>query len=501
MANYLLEMNHITKIFPGTKALDDVSFNLKTGEIHAIVGENGAGKSTFIKVLTGVHQPDGGEIILNGEKIVMHNPLVAQKHGVAAIYQHPASYPDLSVAENIYIGHEFKIGPFINWTKANREAQKILDSIGASFSATASVGSLSVAQQQLVEIAKALSQNARILIMDEPTAALSKRESEELYDIARQLRDKGVAIILISHRFEDIFGLADRTTVFRDAHYIGTWNIDEVDESILVKHMVGHEIGDFFPKREPKIGEEILRVENLSREGYFKNVSFNLHAGEIVGITGLVGAGRTEVIEAIFGITKADSGKVFINGKEAKKKRSPHSMMDLTLGWLPEDRKKQGLHLNWSINHNISLPIIDKCVNKLFISDAKEHKISNSMKELLAIKAPDVETHSGALSGGNQQKVVIGKQLAAESKIIVLDEPTKGVDVGSKAQIYRLMNDLVAQGIGIVMISSEMPEIMNMSDRIYVMCEGRITKEFPAKGLTQEEILKAAMDTNSDKEQ
>ena len=249
MAEYLLEMNHITKIFPGVKALDDVSFNLKKGEIHAIVGENGAGKSTFIKVLTGVHQPDGGEIILDGEKIVMSDPLVALKHGIAAIYQHAASYPDLSAAENIFIGHEFMVGPFISWTKANKEAQKLLDSVSANFPATASVGSLSVAQQQLVEIAKALSQNARILIMDEPTAALSKRESEELYSIARKLRDEGVAIILISHRFEDIFGLADRATVFRDAHYIGTWDISECDEKMLVKHMVGHDIGDFFPKK------------------------------------------------------------------------------------------------------------------------------------------------------------------------------------------------------------------------------------------------------------
>ena len=493
MAEYLLEMNHITKIFPGVKALDDVSFNLKKGEIHAIVGENGAGKSTFIKVLTGVHQPDGGEIILDGKKVVMSDPLVAQKYGIAAIYQHAASYPDLSVAENIFIGHEFMVGPFINWTKANKEAQKLLDSVGANFSSTASVGSLSVAQQQLVEIAKALSQNARILIMDEPTAALSKRESEDLYRIARQLREQGVAVILISHRFEDIFGLADRATVFRDAHYIGTWNIDEVDDKMLVKHMVGHEIGDFFPKKEPKIGEEVLRVEKLSRTGFFKDVSFNVHAGEIVGLTGLVGAGRTEVIESVFGITKADSGKVYIQGKEVSAKRSPRKMMDLNMGLLPEDRQKQGLHLRWSINHNISLPIIDSCTNMIFLVGSKEYEISQKMKELLAIKAPDVETHSGALSGGNQQKVVIAKQLAAQSKIIVLDEPTKGVDVGSKAQIYQLMSDLASQGMGILMISSEMPEVMNMSDRIYVMSEGRVTKEFDAKGLTQEEILTAAM--------
>lgn len=493
MPEYLLEMNHITKIFPGVKALDDVSFNLKKGEIHAICGENGAGKSTFIKVLTGVHQSDGGEIILDGKKVVMSDPLVAQKYGIAAIYQHAASYPDLSVAENIFIGHEFKRGPFINWAKANREAQKLLDSVGANFPATATVGALSVAQQQLVEIAKALSLNARILIMDEPTAALSKRESEELYSIARQLRDQGVAIILISHRFEDIFGLADRATVFRDAKYIGTWDIADVDDKMLVRHMVGREIGQFFPKKKCTPGAELLRVEHLSRMGYFHDVSFTLHAGEIVGLTGLVGAGRTEVIEAVFGITKADSGKVFLNGVPAPEKRSPRSMMSLNMGLLPEDRQKQGLLLPWSINSNISLPIIDDCTSMIFLSGKKEREVSGRMKDLLAIKAPSVETASGALSGGNQQKVVVGKQLAADTKIIVLDEPTKGVDVGSKAQIYQLMSDLASQGIGIIMISSEMPEVINMSDRIYVMSEGRITKEFNAESVTQEDILSAAM--------
>lgn len=502
MSEYLLEMNHITKIFPGTKALDDVSFNLKKGEIHAIVGENGAGKSTFIKVLTGVHKPDGGEIILDGEKVEMSDPLIAQNKGIAAIYQHPASYPDLSVAENIYIGHEFMTGPFIDWSKVNKEAQKILDSIDANFPSTASVGSLSVAQQQMVEIAKALSQKARILIMDEPTAALSKRESEDLYEIARKLRDEGVAIILISHRFEDIFGLADRATVLRDARYIGTWDIGEVDSNMLVKHMVGHEIGDFFPKKEPVIGEEVFRVENFTRKGYFENVNINVHAGEIVGLTGLVGAGRTEVIESVFGITKNESGNVYINGVQMPGRRSPGMMKKKTMGWLPEDRNKQGLHLRWPIKHNISLPIIDETTTYGFLSEKKQQVIAEKMKDLLAIKAPDVETPAGALSGGNAQKVVIGKQLAAESKIIILDEPTKGVDIGSKAQIYRIMSDLASEGIGILMISSEMPEVMNMSDRIYVMCEGRVTKEFTdVKNLSQEEILMAAMDMkDSEKE-
>ena len=492
MSEYLLEMHNITKIFPGVKALDGVSFNLKKGEIHALVGENGAGKSTFIKALTGVHQPDGGEIILEGKKVVMSDPIVAQKYGIAAIYQHAASYPDLSVAENIFIGHEFKTGPFINWNRANREAKRLLDAVGADFSPTASVGSLSVAQQQLVEIAKALSMNAKILIMDEPTAALSKRESEELYAISRRLRDQGTAIILISHRFEDIFGLADRVSVFRDAKYIGTWNLEDVDEQMLVHHMVGREITQLFPKKQTERGRELLRIDGLSRMGYFRDVHLSVHAGEIVGLTGLVGAGRTEVVEAVFGITRADAGDVYFEGEKITG-ISPDWAMRIGLGLLPEDRQKQGLLLDWSINRNISLSVLPKCQNGPVLQKKKEYEISERLKKLLAIKAPTTDTLTGALSGGNQQKVVVGKQLAAEPKLIILDEPTKGVDVGSKAAIYEIMSDLASRGLGILMISSEMPEVMNMSDRIYVMSEGRISAEFDPAELTQDMILKAAM--------
>ena len=492
MSEYILELRDITKIFPGVKALDGVQFNLKPGEIHALVGENGAGKSTFIKVLTGVHAPDGGEIILNGERVQMTDPITAQKYGIAAIYQHPASYPDLSVAENIFIGHEFRIGPLIDWNRANREAKKLLEAVGADFSPTVSVGSLSVAQQQLVEIAKALSMNAKILIMDEPTAALSRRESEDLYNISRKLRDSGTAIILISHRFEDIYGLADRVTVFRDAQYIGTWDMP-VDEHILVHHMVGREITQLFPKKKTEIGKELLKIENLSRTGFYRDVSINVRAGEIVGLTGLVGAGRTEVMESVFGITKADSGRVIFDGRDITG-FSPDQCMALGLGLLPEDRQKEALLLAWSINKNISLSVLDKCKNGRVLSKAKEYKISNDLKNLLAIKAPTTDTLTGALSGGNQQKVVVAKQLAADPKVIILDEPTKGVDVGSKAQIYEIMSDLASQGMGILMISSELPEVMNMSDRIYVMCEGRVTAEFTEmQDLTQDTILKAAM--------
>ena len=509
MSDYILELNNITKIFPGVKALDNVHFNLKAGEIHALAGENGAGKSTFIKVITGAHQPDGGEIILNGEKVVMSDPIIAQERGIAAIYQHAASYPDLSVAENIFAGHEFKTGPFIDWGKMNREAKKLLEAVDADFSPTASVGSLSVAQQQLVEIAKALSMNAKILIMDEPTAALSQREAESLYKIALRLRDQGTGIILISHRFEDMYGLADRVTVFRDAQYIGTWALHEkdalqgdgaiytdgiIDQPFLIHHMVGRDINQLYPKKETQTGDELLRLEGLSRTGFFRDVNINVKAGEIVGLTGLVGAGRTEVMESVFGVHQPDSGKIFFMGEEIHA-HTPTQMMAKGLGYLPEDRQKDGLLLQWSINHNISLPVMAKeCQNGIFINKRKEYQLSDGMKEVLAIKAPDTDTLTGALSGGNQQKVVVAKQLAANPKMIILDEPTKGVDVGSKAAIYEIMSDLASQGLGILMISSELPEVINMSDRIYVMSEGKVTAEFTdTKNLTQEIILNAAM--------
>ena len=509
MSEYILELNGITKIFPGVKALDNVHFNLKAGEIHALAGENGAGKSTFIKVITGAHQPDGGEIILNGEKVVMSDPIIAQERGIAAIYQHAASYPDLSVAENIFAGHEFKIGPFIDWSKMNREAKKLLEAVDADFSPTVTVGSLSVAQQQLVEIAKALSMNAKILIMDEPTAALSQREAEALYKIALRLKEQGTGIILISHRFEDMYGLADRVTVFRDAQYIGTWSLQEkdsqpgdgaiytdgiIDQAFLIHHMVGRDINQLYPKKETEIGAELLKIENLSRTGFFRDVSLNVKAGEIVGLTGLVGAGRTEVMESVFGVTHPDSGKIIFDGEEIQN-QTPTQMMSKGLGYLPEDRQKDGLLLAWSINRNISLPVMAKeCQNGIFVDKKKEYKLSNSMKDLLAIKAPDTDTLTGALSGGNQQKVVVAKQLAANPKLIILDEPTKGVDVGSKAAIYEIMSDLASKGLGILMISSELPEVINMSDRIYVMSEGHVTAEFTdTKNLTQEIILNAAM--------
>jgi len=494
MSEYLLEMSHITKIFPGVKALDDTRFNLRPGEIHALMGENGAGKSTFIKVLAGVYQPDGGEILMDGKRVEMTSPLVAQHHGIAAIHQHLAAYPDLSVAENIFMGHERLSGPFkrINWKKTNALAQDVLRSLGSDISPTERMNVLSVAQQQLVEIVKALTQNARVLIMDEPTAALSRRESEELYEIARKLRDQGTSIILISHRFEDMNKLADRVTVLRDAKYIGTWPVDEVSNEQIVQHMVGRSIDQFFPEKTAPIGDALLSVEGLSRTGYFADISFTLHAGEILALTGLVGAGRTEVIEAICGVTKPSAGKVYVRG-EPVAVQSPNAAQSLGIGLLPEDRQKQGLLLPWSIEKNITLSSLRRFLRGPLVARKNETAEAGRLKGLLDVKATSVADTAMSLSGGNQQKVVVAKLLSSESKILVMDEPTKGVDVGSKAQIYQILCDLTAQGFGILMISSELPEVVSMADRVVVMREGRVSAIIPRGEATQESVLTAAM--------
>ena len=490
----MLNIDGVSKIFPGIKALDDVHFTLKKGEIHALIGENGAGKSTFIKVLTGVHQPDSGTLTLKGRSIVMSDPLVARRHGIAAIYQHLAAYPHLSVAENIFMCNEQRAGqsPVISWKQTHRKARELLDSLGSTISTSAIMGELSVAQQQIVEIAKALSQEADILIMDEPTAALSKKESEELYAIARRLRDKGTSIILISHRFEDVYSLADRVTVLRDGRYIGTWDIQDTDEGMLVNHMVGRSIDQFFPQKTAPIGEELLKVDSISRLGHFKDVSFTLHAGEILGLTGLVGAGRTEVVEAICGVTKPDSGSVTLLGRDVHFNRPGQALAE-GLALLPEDRQKQGLLLPWSIEDNITLSNLKTCRSHRFISRKTIQDKAEQTIKRLNIKARSGKDTADSLSGGNQQKVVLGKLLDANARVMVMDEPTKGVDVGSKAAIYQIMCELALQGFGILMVSSEMPEVLAMCDRAVVMRQGRVSAIIDRADFSPEGILKAGM--------
>lgn len=494
MSEYVLELRGITKIFPGVKALDHVQFQLQPGEIHALMGENGAGKSTFIKIITGVHAPEEGEIFFNGQKIELKSPLDAQKLGIAAIYQHVTCYPDLSVTENIFMGHE-KVQKGTNrilWNQMHAEARALLQELGAAFDPKTLMGTLSIAQQQIVEIAKALSTHAKIIIMDEPTAALTKRESEELYKITEKLRDNGTSIIFISHRFEDMYRLASKVTVFRDAKYIGTWGVREISNEELIVAMVGREITQLFPKKPSQIGAELLRVEGLGQTGAFADVSFSLRKGEILGLTGLVGAGRSEVCQAIFGIMPYDSGKIYLEEKEVRID-SPQEAMNHGIGYLPEDRQKQGLVLQWGIGRNITLSTMKKFSPRGWLNDSREADAAKALSEKVGVKANSIFDLASSLSGGNQQKVIVAKLLSADLKIIILDEPTKGVDVGAKSAIHEIMSDMACQGYGIIMVSSEMPEVLGMSDRIVVMREGRVTAVLDRKDATQETILEAAM--------
>jgi rhamnose transport system ATP-binding protein len=494
VAEQILELRHISKSFPGVKALDDVHFELMPGEIHALMGENGAGKSTFIKIITGVYRPDNGDFLIDGKAVTISGPPDAQALGIAAIYQHVTCFPDLSAAENIFMGHEKVRSPIkhIDWRTMNRQAAELLEQLDASFDSRAVMGSLSVAQQQIVEIAKALSANARIIIMDEPTAPLSNRECEDLYRITLGLKQKGVSVIFISHRFEDMYRLADRVTVLRDGKYINTWNIKDVDDHTMVVAMVGREIVQFFPKRDTVPGEEIFQATGLSRTGYFKDVNFSLRKGEILALTGLVGAGRTEVCEAIYGISPYNEGTITLNG-QALHHPSAADALAAGIGYLPEDRLKQGLVLRWEIAKNITLSSLKKFLRFGWVDQKKENETAKELAEKLGVRAVSIHDRVSTLSGGNQQKVIVAKILTADMKVIILDEPTKGVDVGAKVAIYTIINELAAMGYGIIMVSSEMPEVLGMSDRIVVMRDGRVTATLDTKDATQESILKAAM--------
>lgn len=488
-------MRDISKRFPGVLALDNVSLSIERGEVHALLGENGAGKSTLMKILSGAYKKDAGEIIFDGQPVQINSPRQAQELGVSIIYQELNLVPQLSVAENIFLSSlPMKNPACIDWKHVYSDAQTIIDSLEVDINVRSRISSLGIAQQQMVEIAKALSTNARIIIMDEPTAALTKNESEELYRITEKLRDDGKSVIFISHRLEDMYRLASRVTVFRDAQYIGTYNVAEIQPPELIKAMVGREVSDLFPKPEVKPGEEVLRVENLSRTGFFRDVSFRVRAGEIVGLTGLVGTGRTEVVQTIFGVEHYDAGKVFVDGKEIHIRR-PQDAMRLGIGLLTEDRQNQGLILDWGIGRNITLPELGAKFSKKggITSETIENQAAKELAEEIDVKAVTVFDPASSLSGGNQQKVVVAKALASDLKLLIMDEPTKGVDVGAKAAIYQIMGELAQKGMAIVMISSEMPELLGMSDRIYVMCDGRVTGELSRTEATQEKILELSM--------
>jgi rhamnose transport system ATP-binding protein len=501
MSDVILELKHITKTFPGVKALDNVDFTLRRGEIHALMGENGAGKSTFIKIITGVHPADSGEIYLEGERVHFKNPKAAQKASIAAIYQHSTSYPHLSITENIFIGHEeiYRIPRTINWSLLHEKARVLLAELSCDIDPHTLAGSLTVAEQQIVEIAKAMSTNAKIIIMDEPTASLSSRECDELYRITEKLKNDGVSIIFISHRFEDMFRLGDVVTILRDGKYIGTWDVDKITNQILINAMVGREIDQIYPQKTTQRGAEVLRVEGFSKTGYFKDINFNLHRGEILGFSGLVGSGRTDIMQCIFGINSATKGKIFLEGQEINVNR-PADAMDAGIGLLPEDRQKQGLILEWEIFKNTTLTGLKRYMRGVVIDQKKEREASKILGEQINLKAPTVFDLASSLSGGNQQKVVICKLLDSDLKVLILDEPTKGVDVGAKSQIYEIMSGLAAKGYGIIMVSSDMPELIGMCDRIIAMHEGRITGTFTANEVSQDKLLEKIMNVEGGKE-
>lgn len=493
MNDCILELKDVVKTFGGVTALSGVQFQLKKGEVHALMGENGAGKSTFIKVITGVHKPDSGVILLEGEKVSFKSTVESQKLGIAAIYQHVTSFPDISVTENIFMGQEIitKFGTY-NWPEMRRRAKTYIASLSPDIDVTKPMSSLSVAQQQLVEIAKALSRNARILILDEPTASLTKHECEELYKVVDRLRDEGVSMIFITHKFEDMYRVATRVTVFRDSQYIGCWDVDKISNAKLIQAMVGRELDQLYPEKTAEIKEEIFRVEGLSKEGYFKDVSFDVKRGEVLALTGLVGAGRTEVCQTIFGIMKPDSGKIYLEGKEICIK-SPVDALNYGIGLLPEDRQLQGLVYELPIYQNVSAPVIDKFVHKGILSEKEEISRAIELCRRIKLKAKDIAAPPSSLSGGNQQKVVFAKLLNCDLKVLIFDEPTKGIDVGAKNSIYEIINELAESGYAIIIVSSEMPEVLGMADRIVVMKSGRVTGRFHIEDATQERILAASL--------
>jgi ribose transport system ATP-binding protein len=491
----LLQMEHISKRYPGVLALDNVSFEVGKGEVHCLLGENGAGKSTLMKILSGALKKDAGKILIENNEVNYSTPSEALKLGIGIIYQDFKLIPELTASDNIFLGSELikSSFSFLDKRKMNELALKALKELGEEIRADIPVNKLSVAQRQMIEIAKATHRNIRILAMDEPTASLTTSEIDNLFKVIRKLKSKGVGIIYISHRLEEIFEIGDRVTVMRDGKKIATSEIKDTNIKVLIKQMVGRELADEYPKHTAKISEDVLRLENLNC-GKLKNINLRLRKGEILGLAGLVGAGRSEVARVIFGADKVEKGKIIFDGKEQKFK-SPKDAIEAGIALLTEDRNLYGLFMERSIRENVSISNLSPLMNGIFIDKAAEKKAVGNYFNQLQIKAPTQETKVENLSGGNRQKVVLARWLHTNSKIIIFDEPTAGIDVGVKFEIYNLINKLVEQGIGVIVISSELPELIGISDRIIVMCEGRITGELDKKDFSQEKILNLATQT------
>ena len=493
MTTPLLEMKGIRKAFSGVTVLHGVDFTLYPGEIHALMGENGAVKSTLMKILAGVHRKDGGAIRIAEEEREIVSAREAMELGVAVIHQELNLIPHLTVMENLFLGREMVYGPtgWIRWNRMKEEARRWLDPLGLKVDPSREVSSLSVGEQQLVEIARALSMQAKILVLDEPTSALTNREIDTLFQILRSLKEQGVGMIYISHRMEEIFEICDRITVLRDGEWIGTRRADETDVDELIRMMVGRDIKNHHFREPVEPGEERLRVEGLTRAGQVEDVSFSIRSGEIVGLTGLMGAGRTETARLLFGIDSPDRGTVRVDGKEVRI-RHPVDAIREGIAFVTENRKEEGLVLSLSVRENLSLPNLEALSTRGVIRSREEERLVEELIRQLSIKTAGPGQEVRFLSGGNQQKVVIGKWLAASPRVLILDEPTRGVDIGAKEEIYRLMNRLTREGMAILLISSDLPEVLGMSDRVLVMYQGRITAEFAREEATQEKILAAA---------
>ena len=490
-----LELRGISKRFGMTQALEDVSLALRQGEIHGLVGENGAGKSTLVKILAGVHVPDAGSIVLDGVATRIPNPAAAHALGIAVVHQEPRLFPDLSVAENVYLASppRGRAGT-ISWGEMRRRSAGIFQQLDVRLDVTAAVRGLSMADQQLIEIAKALSFDARILILDEPTASLSAHEVERLFTIVRRTRDRGVTVLFVSHRLEEVFRLCDRATVLRDGRHVITAPIADLTTGDLIRHMVGRAV-TLFPKGEAAIGDVLLEVNHLSRPGEFRDVSFTLRAGEILGLAGLVGAGRTEVARVLFGINQPSAGEVRLGGR-AVRIASPSAALRAGIAYVPEDRHQDGLVVDFTIAENVTLPILPILFPRFFLHHSTERGLARRYTERLRVRATSMDQLVQALSGGNQQKVMIAKWLATNPRVLILDEPTHGIDIGAKVEVHRIASELAASGLGIILISSELPEVLAMSDRILVLHEGRVTAEIPRAEATEERVMFAATGQN-----
>ena len=490
MSNTILKLEHISKAYPGVQALDDVSVSFEAGEVHALMGENGAGKSTMIKIIGGAIQPTGGTVELNGQTFTSLTPAVSSQNGVGVIYQEFNLVPSLSVSENVCLGN--KLGHRFVKDKAQmrRVTQEVFQDLGVHIDPDVMVGTLSTAQQQLVEIAKSMIREVRVLIMDEPTASLSLAETESLLAMVRKLKEKGVTILYVSHRLDEVLEISDRVTILRDGRYVDTRPTAATSKKELVALMVGREIGDDYPQRDVKIGKPVLEVRGLTGQGD-QNVSFQLHEGEILGVAGLVGSGRTELAKMIYGYLPKESGEVLVDGKPAHI-HSPQGAIRKGIGLIPEDRKREGVFLDYTIEWNIPIMSIRTISNGLFLNRKKIDETVSSYIQRLRIATPSAQQFVRNLSGGNQQKVALAKTLAANTRVLILDEPTRGIDVGAKQEIYQLMNELAAEGIAILMISSEMEEVMGMSDRIMVFYEGRVTGMLDRGDFTSKRIMELA---------